>query len=88
MRKRYDVDLTSGALITSVDPDSAGGAAGLVPGNVIVQVDGTPVADPAAFERAAAAARKSDRLFVALLVRKKDGLKWVPVLSRAPPVPP
>lgn len=86
-RERYGTALTSGALITSVDPKGAGGAAGLVPGNVIVQVDDTPVADPASFERAATSARRFDRIFIALLVEKKDGLKWVPVLARAPPVP-
>jgi serine protease Do len=86
-RDHYGITRTAGALVSSVDPDSAGGAAGLVPGNVIVQVDDTPVADPPAFERAATAARKRQRIFVALLVEKKDGLKWVPVLAHPPPVP-
>ncbi len=84
LRKRYSVTRTSGALVTSVDPDSAGGAAGLVPGDVIVQLDGTPVADPGAFRKAAAATNRRDRTFVALLVEKKNGLTWVPVLSQAP----
>ena len=86
-RAQYRITARTGALITSVDPHSAGGAAGLVPGNVIVQVDTTPVDDAPAFERAATLARKRSRFFIALLVAKKDGLKWVPVLAHAPPVP-
>lgn len=86
-RSRYESAVKSGVVVTSVDPDSAAGAAGLVPGDVILQVQNVAVTNPAEFEQAAEMARKLGRDFVAMLVQKKDGLQWVAVLSR-PPAPP
>ena len=86
-RSRYKTALKSGALVDSVDPDSAASAAGLVPGDVILQVLNLPVINPAEFEEAATAARKLGRHLVPMLVQKKDGLQWVAVLSKPPMLP-
>ncbi len=80
----YGMDMKSGALVAAVAPGSAAGAAGLVPGDVILRVENTPVANPTDFANAVQAARKLDRYFVPLLVQKKDELQWIAVFSKVP----
>jgi serine protease Do len=87
MRRRYSMNVKSGAVIASVDPKSAAGAAGLVPGDVVLRVQNMPVTSPADFKRALKATRKLGRHFVLLLVRKKNAWQWVAVLSKPQPAP-
>jgi serine protease DegS len=44
-----------GLLVTEVAPDSPGAAAGIKPGDVIIEVNRRPVSDPAAFKQVVAA---------------------------------
>jgi serine protease Do len=79
---RYQMDMKSGAAIVAVDPESAAGAAGLTPGEVILRVDDMPVANPDEFMKAVEAARKLGRHYVLMLVQKKDERQWVGVFSK------
>jgi len=45
----------SGLLVTDVAPDSPGAAAGIKPGDAIIEVSRRPVGDPAAFRQLVAA---------------------------------
>ncbi len=82
----YGMDVKAGALVAAVAPGSAAGAAGLVPGNVILQVMDMPIANPADFTKSVEAARKLGRYFVPMLVQKKDERQWIPVFSKLPPL--
>ena len=57
-----DVLDVAGAVITSVDPDSAAAKAGLTPGDAITKVDGQPVADGSSFGRLVAQGKAGDKL--------------------------
>ncbi|MBV9749919.1 MAG: trypsin-like peptidase domain-containing protein [Acetobacteraceae bacterium] len=80
----FGMDMKSGALVAAVAPGSAAGAAGLVPGDVILRVEDTTVANPTDFANAVQAARKLGRYFVPMLVQKKDERQWIAVFSRVP----
>ena len=80
------VEVKSGAVVAAVAPASAAGAAGLVPGDVILRVENMPVASPADFTRSVEAARRLGRYFVPMLVRKRDGQQWIAVFSKLPPL--
>ena len=82
----YGVEVNSGAVVAAVAPASAAGAAGLVPGDVILQVEDTPIASPADFTRSVQAARRLGRYFVPMLVQKKGGRQWIAVFSKLPPL--
>ncbi len=87
MRRRYSIDVEAGAVIASVDPVSAAGAAGLVPGDVVLRVQNTPIADPANFRVAVKTVKTLGRSFVLMLVQKKSARQWVAVLSKPPAIP-
>ena len=84
----YGMDVKAGALVAAVAPGSAGGAAGLVPGDVILRVENMPIANPADFTKSVQAARRLDRYFVPMLVQKKDERQWIAVFSKLPPSSP
>ncbi|MED5535412.1 MAG: Do family serine endopeptidase [Pseudomonadota bacterium] len=60
----YDLDSTSGALVTVVASDSAAEAAGLQIGDVIVSVDGNPVEDPGGLRNVIGLMRPGDEVTV------------------------
>ncbi len=82
----YGVEVKSGAVVAAVAPGSAAGAAGLVPGDVILRVENEPIANAADFTRAVQTARKLDHYFVPMLVQKKDERQWIAVFSKLPPL--
>lgn len=47
LAEALDIDAEAGAVVTSVEPDSAAEQAGLQPGDLIISVDGNPVAGSA-----------------------------------------
>ena len=83
----YGMNVKSGAVVAAVAPQSAAGAAGLVPGDVILRVETMPVANPADFTTAVQAARTLGRYFVPMLVQKKDEQQWIAVFSKSPLLP-
>ena len=60
----YDLDSTSGALVTVVASDSAAEAAGLQIGDVIVSVDGNPVENPGGLRNVIGLMRPGDEVTV------------------------
>ena len=60
----YDLDDTSGALVTAVNSDSAAEAAGLEIGDVITSINGEPVDDPGALRNAIGLLRPEDTVTV------------------------
>ena len=77
-RKQYALDpKLSGALISSVEPDSEAGELGLVPGDVIINVQGQPVATPEEVRQAIQAAHDERRHYLAMLVQGKHALRWI-----------
>jgi len=83
---RYGVEAKSGAVVAAVAPGSAAGAAGLVPGDVILRVENMPISGPADFTKSVQAARALGRYFVPMLVQKKDEQQWIAVFSKLPPL--
>lgn len=43
LARAFDLDISHGAVITRVEPDSAAARAGMAPGDVVLEVDGQPV---------------------------------------------
>ena len=82
--EHYGMEVKAGAVVAAVAPGSAAGAAGLVPGDVILRVENMPIANPAEFTIAVQAARKVGHYFVPMLVQKKDEKQWIAVLSKSP----
>src|SRR5271166_3494205 len=77
-RKQYGLDpALSGALVSAVDPDCEARDLGIVPGDVIINVQGEPVASPNDVQRAIETAHQERRRYLAMLMRTKDGLRWV-----------
>jgi S1-C subfamily serine protease len=60
-----------------VEPDSEAHDLGIVPGDVIINVQGQPIASPANVHQAIETAHKERRRYLAVLVRTKTGLRWV-----------
>jgi S1-C subfamily serine protease len=56
----------SGLLVTEVAPDSPGAAAGIKPGDVIIEVNRRPVSDPGAFKQIVAALKPGESVPVYL----------------------
>jgi serine protease Do len=80
LRAKYKLTpALKGAVITAVAPGTPGDESGLAPGDVIVRVQDTPVADPAEVLARFNDARQSKRRHVLVLVQGHDGLRWVPL---------
>jgi serine protease Do len=79
-RKHYAVGSdVSGVLIAHVDPDSEASDLGVKEGDVILRVQGTPVATPDDVRRAVKEAQDRHRAYLAVLLRSKSGTQWIPV---------
>ena len=63
--------------MSAVEPDCEARDLGIVPGDVIINVQGEPVASPNDVQRAIETAHQERRRYLAMLMRTKDGLRWV-----------
>ncbi len=76
-------DGLSGVLVNSVMSNSDAAHRGVVAGDVILRVQGKPMAQPSDVQHAISAARDAKREFVMMLilpkVRTVPGPKWVPL---------
>ncbi len=74
-KRTYNVgdNVSSGAVITKVDPDSDAADKGLQPGDVVLKVGSKVVKNPADFQSGVADAKKGGRSSVLLLVQRNQG---------------
>ena len=68
-----------GVVVTDVAPDGNAAGRGLKPGDVIVEVQQEPVANPSDVQERMDRYRKQNRKTVLMLIQSGDGLRWVPV---------
>jgi serine protease Do len=66
-------NVSAGAVITKVDPDSDAADKGLQPGDVVLRIGSRPVKTPADFQAGVADAKKGGRSSVLLLVQRSQG---------------
>jgi serine protease Do len=84
LRQKYKLDeKQKGIVITDVTPAGLAADRGLMPGDVIVEVQQQTVAVPADLQKRLTEARGQGRKTVLLLVQSKDGMRWVPLPVRA-----
>ena len=77
-RKQYGLDPTvTGALVSAVEQESEARELGIVPGDVIINVQGRPVASPDDLRHAIETAHEERRPYLVLLVLEKTGVRWV-----------
>jgi len=77
-RKQYGINAkVSGVLVASVEKDCEAQDLGIVPGDIITAVQGTPVASPDDVRRAVRAAHDERRPYLAVLIQGKSGTRWV-----------
>ena len=77
-RKQYGLDPElSGALVSAVEPDCEARELGIVPGDVITNVQGQPVTTPDDVRHAIQTAHDERRRYLAMLVQSKTGVRWV-----------
>ena len=77
-RKQYGLDpALNGVLVSAVERDCEASDLGVVPGDVIIVVQGLPVTSPADVRRAVVRAQEQHRAFIALLLRGKSGTRWI-----------
>jgi len=77
-RKKYGLDPElKGALVTSVEQDCEAHDLGVMPGDVITNVQGQPVASPDDVRHAIQTSHQERRTFLAMLIQAKNGLRWV-----------
>lgn len=77
-RKQYGLDpALTGALVSVVDQDCEARELGIVPGDVITNVQGQPVTSPDDLRQAIEKAHEEHRKYLALLIQAKNGLRWV-----------
>lgn len=81
LREEYAIDQTidSGILITDVDPSSNAAAQGIIPGDVIVEVNQTAVKTVADVQKAIAEAKTKKRTSVLLLINRDSDIRFVAV---------
>lgn len=77
LRSKFNLANGAGVVITAVAPGSAAARQGLTAGDVILQMDGTPVAHVQDVTGQIAAARHARRGVVLLLVQGADASAWV-----------
>ena len=88
-RRTYNFRATQGGvLVTGVPTDVFTGEGTLLPGDLILRVQNTPVATPADVRRRLADAWASGHAMVALLVQTKDTQSWVSLGIMAMKAPP
>ena len=79
-RKQYGLDPgLTGALVSAVEPDCEARDLGFVPGDVITNVQGQPVTNPDDVRHAIQTAHEERRNYLAMLVRSKNGERWIPL---------
>ncbi len=77
-RKQYGIDpALTGALVSAVEQDCEARELGIVPGDVITNVQGQPIASPDDVRHAIETAHQAHRLYLAMLIQGKSGLHWV-----------
>jgi serine protease Do len=77
-RKRYGIDPhLAGALVSAVEPDCEARDLGIVPGDVITDVQGQPVATPDDVRQAIQTAHRERRPYLAVLLTARNGPRWV-----------
>ncbi len=76
-----------GALVSSVTPGSAAAAAGLKPGDVIVQIEGRPVSAAVNVSAAVGALSVGDRLELVALRKGRTFATSAPLRARPPDTP-
>jgi len=80
MRAKYKLGTDAGGVVvTAVAPNSSALQGGLVPGDVIIRVQQTPVSTPADVQQGIDAARQQQHRYVVMLVQHHDGMRWVPL---------
>lgn len=74
-RRAYGVGeaVSSGAVITKVDPDSDAASKGLQPGDVVLKINSRVVRSPADFQAGVSEAKKGGRSSVLLLIQRSQG---------------
>jgi len=84
LRQKFKLDdKQKGIVITDVTPAGLAADRGLMPGDVIVEVQQQSVAAPADLQKRLSEARGQGRKTVLLLVQSKDGMRWVPLPVKA-----
>lgn len=77
-REKYDIDRdTEGVLVSKVDDMSEAAEKGLVPGDVIVEINQKPVSDPVDAAKIIDKADKAGRSSVLLLVNRASDVRFV-----------
>jgi len=80
MKDKYQLGADQkGVVITDVSPNSPAADRGLKAGDVIMEVQQSEVSTPADVQKRIAAAMKSDRKFVLMLIQRPDGVQYVPL---------
>jgi serine protease Do len=84
-RKQFGIDTkVNGVLVASVEADCEARDLGIVAGDVVTAVQGTPVASPEDVRREVQAAHQQRRPFLAVLVRGKSTTRWVSLSMGGP----
>jgi serine protease Do len=79
-RTKYGLSPTlTGALITQVKPDSEASYLGVVPGDVIIAVQKTPIATPDDVHKAFRRGHAEGRPSLAVLLQTRNGAQWVSI---------
>ena len=77
-RKRYKLDpKLTGALVSAVEQDCEARDLGIVPGDVITDVQGQPVTSPDEVRRAIETAHQERRHYLVMLVKAREAERWV-----------
>jgi S1-C subfamily serine protease len=77
-RKKYGLHpKLAGVLVSSVEPDCEARDLGIVEGDVVRTVQGTPVATPDDVRRVVQKAHEQHRRFLAVLIEGRTGARWV-----------
>lgn len=79
-RKKFGLDpKLDGVLVAAVEADCEARELGIQPGDVIKAAQGEPVASPADFAHAVQEAHEQHRPYLAVLLQKKQQLRWLPL---------